>query len=85
MKTPATLLALSTLALALGPLGAADAAFTWCAEPLNEFRDPDCQHLVCLGRSTYTWNGWTRERCTLSEDNIPDLCHPRLCDPATLP
>ena len=73
-------LALSTLVLAAALAAAAPAAtaFTWCTSATNPVKADQCQHLVCVGRSTSTSHGYTRERCSLSEDDLPD-CGPA-CD-----
>lgn len=78
----AALLLLATFAALAPPASAVG----WCSELTDEIRNDDCQHLLCWGRSTGSYNGYRYERCQLSEDDLPDPCRwCCICDPWTLP
>lgn len=71
MKLLPLLAASLVLGAGLAAFAPAADAMGWCTSATNKLPGPDCQHLFCLYPS-YS-NG--RERCRLSEDDIPD-CGP---------
>ena len=79
--TLATLIAATAL-VGLAPAGA---AVSHCTSLLNDLTTTDCQHFVCVGRSTSTSYGYTRERCKLSEENVPHPCGPTMYCECTCP
>jgi hypothetical protein len=63
-----TLLLATAAMLALAPTGAADNC--------SGLTSDDCQHFVCVGRSTGYSNGYPREECKVDEGDLPNPCGP---------
>lgn len=86
LRLPALLLASTLLATALVGLVPTGAAVSHCTSLLNDVTTTDCDHFVCLFRSTAYHYGYTYEYCKISEDNLPHPCGPTtLCEPCTCP